>query len=81
MEAYILQTLLWITMQILTKFCIYLILNNFYQVSFLGKSILIYLELSEINKLVFVLLVVPIICNIICFFVYDALLKKKYKVS
>lgn len=31
--------------------------------------------------MVFVLLVFPILSNIFCFFIFDALLKKKYKVS
>lgn len=80
-EAYILQTILWICMQMLSKLCIFIFLSNFYEISFVGIAILKYFDFEMVNKLVFVLLVVPIMSNMLCFLVYDGMLKKKFRES
>lgn len=77
-EAYMIQALMWVLITLFVKILLFLIFFSVveYLVG-LGDLILKPFSFSNVFKLFFVVIFVPVFCNVFMFFVFDQILKQK----
>lgn len=78
-RAYFVQTLIWIAIALVVKILLFLIFLLIPQVFLVVAELILYpISFSSTLRLLTVILIIPLICNILTFFVFDQWIKKKY---
>ena len=64
---------------LITKSIIFLIFYSNIELDIIGEYILNFFNFTTMNRLIFVIIFIPLLVNIYTFYLYDFLLKKKYE--